>query len=256
MSVWKDAMGNLKTGFSTPALKEMAWAVGGALTYALAPTIVEACFSTTDTAGNKLLRVDMTGWKGVFLGTAVTVIGGMAAGKAGFAIGGLSAATVHIAFARLNDYVVYPILGKHLFRFDPKAIDSAMSDDMPSLPSGARQVDVGGKQITVLDRDSVTPSSEGAAAAMMGYTTTLLPPSTPNMNGYGEGLNQTQPLSINGYTNNLLPSGGMGTYNRVGITGQAPAPVLNGYTDRLSPQAGRGLGDIFGKNNLMMGGSN
>ncbi len=242
MSVWSSAMGNLKTGFSKPALKEMAWVIGGAISYAVVPTVVEACFSKTDTAGNKLLRVDMTGWKGVFLGLGTTVIGGMAAGKPGFALGGLGAATVHIAFARLNDYVVYPILGKHLFRFDPKALD-AMGDDMPSLPQGARQVDVGGKSITVLDRDAV---SQGETAAMMGYSTTLMPQPNRALQGYGDGLNQPVMPSMGGYAPGLNPAPGMGSYATNGLAPQASRPVLAGYGEGLNAQAPRPLGDRMG----------
>lgn len=181
MGFFQKALNNIKTGTSAKAMKGFGVAALGAISYAAVPTIIEAVSMKTDANGDKIIRIDMTGWKGVLTGAGVTIIGGLATGQYEFAVGGASAAAVHIGFARLNDWVFYPILGKHLFRFDPKALDS-MGDDTSQLPAGAREVNVGGKTITVLDRASVD------ATPVSGYGEGLLPQATPNMSGYGEGL--------------------------------------------------------------------
>lgn len=210
MGLLQKGLSNLKAGTTGKALKGFGMAAFGAVSYAAIPTIIEAVSMKKDETGAKILRWDMTGWKGVITGLATTVIGGLACGSPEFAIGGASAATVHISFARLNDWVFFPILGKHLFRFDPKALDS-MGDDTATLPSGAREVMVGGKPITVLDRASVETNAVSGyenglmpeASSMNGYGNSLLPPAPPNLNGYTAGLSPQAKTSLNGYTNGL-----------------------------------------------------
>ena len=214
MGLLQKGLSNLKAGTTGKALKGFGMAAFGAVSYAAIPTIIEAVSMKKDETGAKILRWDMTGWKGVITGLATTVIGGLACGSPEFAIGGASAATVHISFARLNDWVFFPILGKHLFRFDPKALDS-MGDDTATLPSGAREVMVGGKPITVLDRASVETNAVSGyengllpqatvsgyeqgllpQATVSGYQAGLVPQAKPNLNGYGVGLNKQATLS-------------------------------------------------------------
>lgn len=230
MSILQKALSNLKSGTSGKALKGFGMAGLGAISYAAIPTIIEAVSMKKDETGAKIIRWDMTGWKGVLTGLTTTVIGGLASGSPEFAVGGAAAATVHIAFARLNDWVFYPILGKHLFRFDPKALDT-MGDDTATLPAGAREVMVGGKPITVLDRASVETN------AVSGYEVGLLPEAQPrlepqaqpNMGGYGVGLSPQATPALAGYG--------------VGLSPQAKTSVLNGYEQGLMPQAPRGLND-------------
>lgn len=224
--ILKKALDNLKVGTSKKALGGMGMAVLGGVAYCAIPTMIEAFSMKKTEAGENVVRISMTGPKGCIVGVLSTVIGGFAFGSPEFALGGLAAGTAHFTFARLNDWVFYPVFGKHIFVFDPKSL----RDDM--LPAGARDVTVGGKTVTVIDRASVdaTPVSgyrenllPQAVETVGGYSDNVLPPATPNMNGvngFKEGLTQ-QATAVSGF--------------KQGLTTQAKSP-LSGFRSNLTPQ--------------------
>lgn len=216
MNYAKKAIDNLKVGLSGKALKAFGMAAAGAITYVAVPTMIEAFSMKKTEEGGSVKRIDMTGWKGVLTGAGTAIAGGLMTGSIEFAVGAVGAMTAHVAYARLNDILFYPVFNTYLFRFDPKAL-SSMGDDM-ALPAGARQINVGGKDITILDRESVS------ATPVSGYGQGLLPEATPNdLSGYNEGLLPATPPTMNGYGQGLLP--------------QAHPSNLSGYAVGLTPQS-------------------
>lgn len=230
MNYLKKGLENLKVGVSAKALGGMGMAVAGAITYLTIPTMIEAFSMKKTEAGDNVVRIPMTGPKGCIVGILTTVIGGLAAGSPEFALGGLAAGTAHFSFARLNDWVFYPVFGKHLFVFDPKSL----GDDTSTLPAGAREVTVGNKKVTVFDRASVdaTPVSgyrenilPQAVSTVDGYAENALPPATPNMNavnGFGQGLTPQATTTVSGF--------------KQGLTPQAKSP-LSGFRSNLTSQS-------------------
>jgi len=228
---FKKALENVKKNSSMPFVKGAGMVALGALSYFVVPTAIEALSMKKDEQGDNLIRIDMTGWKGVLVGAGTTIIAGMACNSPEFAMGGVAAATAHISVARFNDWIIYPVFGKHLFRFDPKAL----SDDMSSTP-GARQIDVGGKQVTVLDRSAVTATPISGyqtvgllpEASLGGYTQDLTPQATPQLSGAAVGLTKQATPQLNGAAQGLTPQA---------------TPNLSGYTQGLSKQAKTGMAD-------------
>ena len=229
---FKKALENLKKNSSMPFVKGAGMVALGALSYFVVPTAIEALSMKKDEQGDNLIRIDMTGWKGVLVGAGTTIIAGMAVNSPEFALGGVAAATAHISVARFNDWIIYPVFGKHLFRFDPKALN----DDMSSSTPGARQIDVGGKQVTVLDRSAVTATPISGyqqvgllpEASLGGYTQDLTPQATPQLSGAAQGLTKQATPQLNGAAQGLMPQA---------------TPNLSGYTQGLTSQPKTGMAD-------------
>ena len=106
---------------------------------------------------------------------------------------------------------------------------------MSSTP-GARQIDVGGKQVTVLDRSAVTATPISGyqtvgllpEASLGGYTQDLTPQATPQLSGAAVGLTKQATPQLNGAAQGLTPQA---------------TPNLSGYTQGLSKQAKTGMAD-------------
>ena len=139
--------------------KDVGMAAGGAAFYTLVPTSIQA-----------MTKIDMRGWKGAITGLSIGSIVSFAIGSPGMFLGTITAFSFHFLYARLNEWVVYPVFNQYLFRWDPAVYDNnlsdcvgcvdrpALADDLPpsqQLQPGAKVIEVAGRKVQVFDKADV-----------------------------------------------------------------------------------------------------
>lgn len=158
--------------------KDVGMAAGGAASYSIVPTAVQA-----------ITKIDMRGWKGAITGVSINSIISFAIGSPGWFLGTLTAFSFHFLYARLNQWVVYPVFNEYLFRWDPSVYDnnlsdcvgcvpnSSMADDLPpsqQLQPGAKVIEVGGRKVQVFDKADVEVAIPRQLDANATTTTTAM----------------------------------------------------------------------------------
>lgn len=179
MSFFKTFFDNAKDYTTKSAVwKDIGMAALGAGTYTLVPTAIQA-----------ITRVDMRSWKGALTGLGTGIGLSFALSSPGMFIGTITAFTFHFMYARLNQWVVYPVFNSYLFRWDPSVYDNnlsdcvgcvqnrSMADDLPStqqLQPGAKLIDVGGRKVQVFDKADVEVNIPKQLDANIPTTTTTM----------------------------------------------------------------------------------
>jgi hypothetical protein len=160
------AVDNVKETLATKAAwRDHLEALLGGFSYVMLPTLIE-----------RLFRVDLTGPRGYATTITVNLLLGAIFRSPGYVAGTLGAAATHFMYARTQDTIIRPALGKYLWRFDPTVTTSSMSDGSTTntAPVGTTIRTVAGERIATFP-----PSPSPATLATLAPQPPAMPTVAP-----------------------------------------------------------------------------